>query len=76
MSFEVQGQPVEILEAGIIVQGCKQGSKLRVAYSFAGVGHFQKEWEHLKEGKVLRTNVSGRIEESIKSMFLEKGKVL
>ena len=37
-----------LLEAGIIVQGCWQGSKLRVADSFAGVGHLQKGWEHLK----------------------------
>ena len=46
MYFEVRGRPVEILEAGIIVQGCRQGSKLRVAYSFAGVGHLQKGREH------------------------------
>ena len=30
------------VEAGIIVQGCWQGSKLRVAYSFAGGGTFPK----------------------------------
>ena len=45
MSFEVRGLTAEILEAGIIVQECWQGSKLRVAYSFAGVGHLQKGWE-------------------------------
>ena len=39
MSFEVRELTAEILEAGIIVQGCLQGSKLRVAYR---VGHFQK----------------------------------
>ena len=67
MSFGVRELTAEILEDGIIVQGCWQGSKLRVAYSFAGVGHFQKG----------RTNVSGRIEESFKSIFLgKKGKVL
>ena len=46
MFFEVRGLTAEILDAGIIVQECWQGSKLRVAYSFAGVGHFQKRWEH------------------------------
>ena len=46
MSSEAQGLTAELLEAGIIVQGCWQGSKLRVAYSFAGVGHFQKGREH------------------------------
>ena len=46
MPFEVRELTAEILEAGIIVEGCWQGSKLRVAYSFAGVGHFQKGWEH------------------------------
>ena len=77
MSFEVWGLTAEILEAGIIVQGCWQESKFRVAYSFAGVGNLQKGREHWKEDKVLRTNVSGRIEESIKSIFLrKKGNVL
>ena len=47
MSFELRELTAEILEAGIIVQGCWQGSKLRVAYySFAGVGLLQKGWEH------------------------------
>ena len=46
MSFEVRELTAEILGAGIIVQGCWQESKLRVAYSFARVGHFQKGWEH------------------------------
>ena len=46
MSFGVRELTAEILEAGIIVQGCWQGPKLRVAYSFAGVGHFQKGREH------------------------------
>ena len=46
MYFEVRGRPVGIPEAGIIVQGCWQGPKLSVAYSFAGVGHLQKGWEH------------------------------
>ena len=46
MSFNVRGLTTEILEDGIIVQGCWQGPKLSVAYSFAGVGHFQKGWEH------------------------------
>ena len=32
MFFEVRGLTAEILEAGIIVQGCWQGPKLRVAY--------------------------------------------
>ena len=45
MSFDVRGLSAEILEAGIIIE-LLQGPKLRVAYSFAGVGHFQKGWEH------------------------------
>ena len=48
MSFKVQERTAEILEAEIIVRGCWQGSKLRVAYSFAGVAHFQKGREHWK----------------------------
>ena len=46
MSFEVRELTAEILETWIIAEGCWQGPKLRVAYSFAGVGHFQKGWEH------------------------------
>ena len=48
MPFEVRGLTAEILECGIKVQGCWQGSisKLMVAYIFAGVGHFQKGWGH------------------------------
>ena len=42
MSFGVRELTAEIIEARIIVQGCWQGSKLRVAYGFAGVGHFRE----------------------------------
>ena len=48
MSFEVRELTAEILEAGIIVQGCWQGSKFRVAYSFAGRGPFPKRVGTLK----------------------------
>ena len=52
MSYEVQGQTAEKLEAGTIFQGCWQGSKLRVAYSLAGMGHLQKEVGTLKRRQV------------------------
>ena len=42
MSLDVLGLTAKILEAGIFYQGCWQGSKLRVAYSFAEGGPFPK----------------------------------
>ena len=70
MSFEVRGLTAEILEAGIIVQGYWQGLHT-VSRGWA----IPKGAE--KKTRAERTNVLGRIEESIKSIFLgEKKKVL
>ena len=72
MSFGVRELTAEILEAGIIVQGCWQGSKLRVAYIVS------RGWAISKRGRnIEKKKRSGRIEESFNSIFLgKKGKVL
>ena len=73
MSFVVRGRPVEIVEAGIIVQGCRQGSKLRVALLFRGGGTFTKGVGTLK----IRQGKSGQmcragLRKALKAYFLGK----
>ena len=74
MSFEVRELTAEILEAEIIVQGCWQGSKLRVAYNFAGVRHLQKKGGNIENKTQGRSGQMCRagLRKALQAYFSEK----